>query len=258
MRYALLVEYDGTDFHGSQLQAGVRTVQGELEKALQRIYGSALRVSMASRTDAGVHATAQVAAFDADNRHEPVTLRKALNFHLPDDVAVSAVEGVAEEFDPRRQALRRHYLFRLNDGPTPGPLMRWTEVRTKDRLDASSMNTAAHFYVGSHDFASFAGPATPEGASTVRHIDSVRIERTSEYRIEVRIAGNAFLHQQVRRMTGALARVGSGKLTDQDLKNLVEQPRRGAAGWPLPAKGLCLTRIEYGKDGPFQSETEYN
>ncbi len=258
MRYALLVEYDGTEFHGSQLQKGVRTVQGDLEQALAKIYGSPLRVSMAGRTDSGVHAKGQVAAFDGETRHSLDTLRDALNFHLADDVAVQQVEAVAPEFDPRRDAVRREYVFRLNDGPARSALNRRREVRVKRLNDFEGMKTAANLLEGIHDFASFAGPATPPDASTVRHVYRVGVEKNRDHRWSVTITGNAFIHQQVRRMTGALVRVGTGKLSQTELWDLIESPARGAANWPLAPEGLCLTGIEYGKDGPFRLETEYN
>lgn len=258
MRYALLTEYDGTDFHGSQLQKTARTVQGELENALAQLYSLAIRVSMAGRTDAGVHARGQVAAFDAEERHEPSTLREALNYHLAPDVAIRRVEGVREDFDPRRKALKREYVYRLSDGPARSPLNRYYEVRTKKLDDVEKMSEAASLFVGSHDFASFAGPATLADASTVRHIYEAVVTRTGETTCEVIIIGNAFVHQQVRRMTGALVRVGTGKMTTDELNDLVDSPYRGAANWLLDPEGLSLNRIEYGKDGPFLTETEYN
>lgn len=258
MRYALLVEYDGTELHGSQLQKGVRTVQGDLEGALAQIYGSAVRVSMAGRTDSGVHAHGQVAALDAAERHNACTVRDAINYHLADDVVVKRVETVEENFDPRRQALKREYVFTLNDGPTRSTVNRLYEVRTKRLDNFDGMKSAASLFAGSHDFASFAGPAVPADASTVRHMYAVEVRRTDETRCEVTITGNAFIHQQVRRMTGALVRVGTGKMGPDELEKLLSNPTRGAAGWPLGPEGLCLRRIEYGKDGPFQVKTEYN
>lgn len=258
MRYALLVEYDGTEFHGSQLQKDARTVQGELEKALVALYGAATRVHLASRTDSGVHARGQVAVYDQDERHDTATLFKALNFHTPEDVAIRAVETVDAEFDPRRQAVEREYVYRLNDGVAPSALDRYREVQVKRIEQFEEMQSAAQLFVGSHDFASFAGPATPADASTVRNMHSVDVVRSEADRIAVRIVGNAFLHQQVRRMTGALLRVGTGEMRSEQLRKLIEEPVRRAAHWPLGPKGLCLTRIKYGNGGPFRSETEYN
>jgi tRNA pseudouridine38-40 synthase len=137
-------------------------------------------------------------------------------------------------------------------------MWRRLEVKSYQRLNVEDMNAAAASFTGSHDFASFAGPATPADAVTVRHISEASVERNAQGRVRVKIAGNAFLHQQVRRMTGALVRVSSGKLSPAGLQKLIDQPVRGAAGWPLGPQGLCLARIEYGKDGPFLVETEYN
>lgn len=258
MRYALLIEYDGTEFHGSQLQKSARTVQGELEKALARLYEAEIRVSLAGRTDSGVHARGQVTAFDADDRHDNGTIVEALNFHLDHDLAVKRAERVNTDFDPRRQAVLREYVFSLNDGPTRSPLKRKYEVRTKKLQYFEEMKAAAAQFTGTHDFASFAGPATPADASTVRNIFAVEVERQGPTEYLVNITGNAFIHQQVRRMTGTLVEIGKGKLPVDSVSRLLENPHRGTAHWPLAPEGLCLNRIEYGKDGPFQPETEYN
>lgn len=258
MRYALLVEYDGTDFHGSQLQVGVRTVQGELEQALGQLYDSSPRIHFASRTDSGVHATGQVGVFDEGDRHDRRILWKALNFHTPEDLAVRRIEVVDGQFDPRRQAVMREYVYRITDDEIPSPTNRRNEVGTKPITQLDEMKQAADQLTGSHDFASFAGPATPADTSTVRHIENVDIDRIEAHRLMVTVRGNAFIHQQVRRMVGALVQVGTGKLTVNEFRNLVDQPVKGTAKWPLAPQGLSLTRIEYGKSGPFASETEYN
>lgn len=257
MRFALLVEYEGTAFHGSQYQAELRTVQGELEVALERIYGGHVRARMASRTDAGVHAAWQVAVFDADDRLDPATLRRALNFHAPEDISVRAVEVVRDSFEPRRKAVSREYVYSLNDGPVPSALRRRTELHVPQRLDVEQMRQAAACLVGSHDFVSFAGPATEAGAVTVRRVLESEVTRDGDS-VRFRVVGNAFLHQQVRRMTSALAQVGRGKLSLADVRELVENPRRGAVRKALEPKGLCLTRIDYGPDGPFSSNAAYN
>jgi len=221
VRYALLVEYDGTEFHGSQLQTGVRTVQGELEAALEKIYGTFSRARFAGRTDSGVHALGQVAAVDLDDRHSTGTLRDALNFHLPDDVAIRAIEIVAEEFDPRRDAVLREYVYSIADGGVRPALKRRLHTKTELLERLEDMDEAAKALTGTHDFASFAGPATPADASTVRRIESIRIVRTGESTCRVRVIGNAFVHQQVRRMTGALVRVGTGKSSIEEVRMLV-------------------------------------
>ena len=256
-RFALLVQYDGTDFHGSQYQDGVRTVQGEIESGLERIYGRLVRLKLAGRTDAGVHAAGQVAVFDGEERLDCSTLRKALNFHTGDDVAVREVETVDSGFDPRRAAVRRTYVYSLSDGPVASPLRRRTEVHVARRLDVELMRQAAGWLIGSHDFASFAGPATPPDAVTVRQMFEIVIERDDE-RVSLRIVGNAFLHQQVRKMAAALVRVGVGDDGPGLTRELVDNPRRGGVKEPLGPKGLCLERVEYGPGGPFQGSGAYN
>jgi tRNA pseudouridine38-40 synthase len=256
-RFALLVEYDGTDFHGSQFQDGVRTVQGEIEGGLAQIYGRPIRLRLAGRTDAGVHATGQVAVFDGEERLDGATLRKALNFHTGNDVAVREVETVDSGFDPRRAALRRTYVYSLSDGPVGSPLRRRTEVHIGRPLDVGLMRQAAEWLVGSHDFASFAGPAAEPGAVTVRMMFGIEIDRDGD-RVSLRITGNAFLHQQVRRMATALVRVGTGEKGTGHTRDLVENPRKGSAKAALDPKGLCLAWIDYGPGGPFASASDYN
>lgn len=249
-RFALLIEYDGTDFHGSQYQLGVRTVQGELETGLERIYGRLIRLRLAGRTDAGVHATGQVAVFDGEERLDSDTLRKALNYHSGIDVAVRRVEIVHNGFDPRRNATRRTYVYSLSDAPIESPLRRRTEVRIKRRMEVEVMRTAAEWLIGSHDFASFAGPATEPDAVTVRRMFEIDVKRDGDC-VSLRVEGSAFLHQQIRRMASALVKVGVGDEDPGFVRELVTNPRRGGAKEALGPKGLCLSHVEYGSDGPF-------
>lgn len=251
-RFALLIEYDGTDFHGSQYQLGVRTVQGELETGLEQIYGRLVRLKLAGRTDAGVHATGQVAVFDGEERLDSVTLRKALNYHSGNDVAVRRIEIVDDEFDPRRAAVRRIYLYSLSDAPVESPLRRRIEVRITKRLDVEAMRTATEWLVGSHDFASFAGPATEADAVTVRRMFEIDVSRDGDS-VSLRVEGSAFLHQQIRRMASALVRVGVGDEDPGFVRELVSNPRRGGAKEALGPKGLCLSHVEYGPGGPFSA-----
>jgi tRNA pseudouridine38-40 synthase len=257
MRLALVVEYDGADFHGSQLQEGVRTVQGELEGALSRIYGRHLRVAFASRTDAGVHALGQVAALDVEDELDPCTLQRALNFHTPVDIAIRKLQMAREGFDPRRDALNREYVYRLRDGEAPHPLYRNMEFYVRGPLDEGLMDETARQFVGSHDFASFAGPATPKDAATSRDVFDARVTRESD-RLEIRIVANAFLHQQIRRMAAVLVEVGRGRMDRDEVAEMVGNPTKGTASKLLEPRGLCLMSIEYGPEGPFAGQPAYN
>ena len=249
MRIGLIVEYDGTEFHGSQTQIGVRTVQGELEKALETVFLQEIRVQFASRTDAGVHAKGQVAAADVETEHTEETIRKALNHYLPEDARIKTVARVDDRFDPRRSARAREYVYTLTDAAVPSPLRRRFEAPVKGRLAEGAMGWAGRVFEGVHDFASFAGPATPEGASTTRRIDRVSTRRSDD-QVTVTFRGNAFLHRQVRRMTAALVEVGQARTTGADLTEYLEKPQRGAARRIMPARGLCLEGITYDDAGP--------
>ena len=249
MRIGLIVEYDGTEFHGSQFQANARTVQGEMEKALRSVFQEKIRIHLASRTDAGVHATAQVAAFDVETGLTRSTIRAALNHYLPKDVCVKAAVRVADGFDPRRDAEVREYVYTLTDAAVPSPLRRRVEVPVKRRLDEHAMDRAGRTFQGVLDFASFAGSATPKDAGTVRRIDRVSTVRRGD-RVTVAFRGNAFLHQQVRRMTAALVEVGQARTSHAQLKARLETAERGAAGRVMPPRGLCLVDIAYPDAGP--------
>lgn len=245
----LIVEYDGTDFSGSQIQAGARTVQGELEAAVCAIMGGRPRVRLASRTDTGTHATAQVAAFEAQTRLNPDSLRKALNHHLPIDVRVRHVQPVPPRFDPRRRAIAREYVYTMNDSAAAPAIFRRTELHVRERLDQQAMHVAASEFVGVHDFAAFAGPAAVEGASTMRRIDKAVVLREGD-RVLFTVRGNAFLHQQVRRMTSALVRAGTGRAGPGAISELLASGARRNAGRIAAPWGLCLTKIEYRGAGP--------
>jgi tRNA pseudouridine38-40 synthase len=247
--FGLIVEYDGTDFHGSQLQANVRTVQGELEHALAKIFKRRVRVRLAGRTDAGVHATGQVASFEAESRYTADTIGRALNYHLPEDVRVRCVQRVPHQFDPRRRAISKEYVYTFNDAPAPPALHRRVEFHVRGRLDEHAMNRAAREFAGVHDFAAFAGPATPAGAPTVRRIESASVRREG-HRVIFTVRGNAFLHQQVRRMAAALAGVGAGSLTQAQLRELIQSGKKHAAGKAARPQGLCLTEVVYEGSGP--------
>jgi len=249
MRIALRLEYDGTDFHGSQLQAKERTVQGELETALRSLFQIELRPALASHTDAGVHAFDQVAAFDVDTQLDMNTVRNALNFYLPKDIAVRVAQAVSAGFHPRRHAISRTYVYKLHDGGYRQALARRQEASVRPPLDIDAMRTAADELGGVRDFAAFAGPATPRHASTVRDLQQVVIERVGHH-VSVTYRANAFLHQQVRKMTSALVSVGQGKMSVDEIRQTLMQAVRGAVTSSVPPHGLCLVRIEYPELGP--------
>ena len=245
MRFALIVEYDGAEFNGSQFQLNARTVQAELERAATTIFGTRIsRVRMASRTDAGVHAFAQVAAVDAETEMPADEMRRAFNGNLPEDVAVKGVRPVSFDFDPRRSATAREYRYLMNDSLTRSPLNRRYEYATRRRLDSDAMSAAAEMFVGTHDFESF-GAASTDNGSTIRRIESARIYRIGDGRIVFDVRANAFLRQQIRRMAAALIAVGDGSKSSEWLKSLIESPRPNGATQNAPPHALTLVRVEY-------------
>ncbi len=254
MRIALRLEYDGTDFHGSQLQASDRTVQGVLEQALKSLFQIAIRPQLASRTDSGVHARDQVAAFNVETHLDMNTIKEALNHYLPPDAAAAAIHRVHEQFDPRRDATHREYTYTINDSPVASPIRRRFETTFHEHLDESRMNEAAQILVGAHDFASFAGPKAPADSPTRRDMESASATRDGD-RLIIRFKANAFLHQQVRRMTGTLVEAGKppagpeGSDSFAQIRSLLDKPARGATNRLMAPQGLCLTRIHYPETG---------
>ena len=251
-RLAMLVEYDGRAFHGFQAQRNAVSVQGALEEAICRLTGERSRVRGAGRTDAGVHALGQVAAFDTRSSHPPEVFRQALNHHLTSDVAVREVREVSPEFDPRRWAVSREYRYRILNSPAPSPLLRGFAHHVWQPLDAEAMHKAASLLEGEMDFAPFAA-SVPEGrAGTRRIVFRCAVTRTGEL-VVLDIEANGFLRQQVRRTAGALLEVGLGRLDLDGFRRLAVSGRLGSAEMALPAAGLTLMRVNY-LTPPFRSQ----
>jgi len=256
MRFGLIVEYDGTEFHGSQLQSNARTVQGEIENALRKIFNKDIRMYMASRTDSGVHARGQVGRFDEVTDMSPDQIRKALNYYMTKDVRIRCAQLVSdgpEGFDPRSDASARTYVYTFNDARSEPALDRHFVTHVRKNLDATVMNDASQAFVGSHDFAAFAGPSTPADAPTQRDVESASVTRNGE-NIEFKITANAYLHQQIRRIAGVLYDVGTGKTSGDIVSQLLASAVRGEAEHVMPAEGLCLEAITYNPTGSGSGE----
>ena len=253
MRLALIVEYEGTNYHGFQYQENAPSIQEQIEKSIQALTGETLRVHAAGRTDAGVHALGQVVAFDTESNHPPETFLRAMNFHLPDDIAVRAAYRVDSVFDPRRHAISRKYRYTLVNGSARSPIRRLTTSQVREQLDSDSMSRGAELLEGIHDFARFAGPLERQGASTVREVFSSRIER-HEDEIRFEVEGSAFLPHQVRRMAGALVDLGRGVLSIEQLKQMIDGDENGVTSRSLPPQGLCLVKVKYADFPPKVGE----
>jgi tRNA pseudouridine38-40 synthase len=243
-RVALLLEYDGTSFSGSQSQQSGRTVQDVLEAAIVQFTGERQRVAFAGRTDAGVHARGQVATLDTSSGHAPATVMGALNHYLPEEIAVRAAATVALDFDARRSARSRRYRYELDDGGERSPLRRHRAWQRRERLDVAAMAEAAEALPrGAQDWAAFAGPVA-EGYSTVRELLDVDVRRCTARRLAVTMEATGFLPHQVRRTVGALERVGAGKLGITEFARLIDGPP-ASAGPVAPPQGLTLMAVEY-------------
>lgn len=242
-RFAATVSYDGAGFAGSQRQADDRTVQEELETAARALFGEPVRVELAGRTDSGVHAIGQVAAFSAQTALDAATVGRALNAHLPEDVAVRNVRDVAPGFDPRRWARRRRYCYTLWNHEARAPLMRRTAWHVRGRLDREAMQQAADALQGRQDFMACSG-RLEEGRTSVRTVFTAGW-RCESGALLFDIEADAFLPQMVRRLTGAMVRVGRGTLAVEEFVRLLRQAEPGTLGPVAPAHGLCLQRVWY-------------
>lgn len=245
-RLVITVEYDGTAFHGWQVQPNGRTVQGALEEALLRTTGEQRRVAGASRTDSGVHAEGQVAHFDTDSPLDPVQLARALNYWLPDDAAVLDCREADPAFDARRWASSKLYRYRIVRSWARRPLREGLALRDWRPLDADGMARCAAAVLGEHDFTSFASEHTEVETRTRRLLRSEWLEAGDE--LHYMVEADGFLYNMVRILVGTMLEVGRGGMTPDAFVAALAARRRDAAGPTAPARGLTLVRVNYAQD----------
>jgi tRNA pseudouridine38-40 synthase len=244
-RIILVIEYDGTNYHGSQLQANAPTIQGEIEKALKKLTGERIRIKTASRTDAGVHARGQVVCFDTNAALPLKSYIDGLNHYLPSDIAVQQAFIKEGTFDVRRRAVSREYRYSILNSPARSPLRQGHAYRVTGDLDITAMQMAGRALIGRHDFASFvASAATARQKRTVRDVFNTEITRDGDM-IYFDITANSFLPHQVRNIAGSLIKVGQGKMTVAEFNGIIKSGIPGLAGPTAPAEGLCLVRVNY-------------
>lgn len=249
-RYKLTIEYDGRPFVGWQRQANGMSVQQALEEAAFAMCGRATRVNGAGRTDAGVHASAQVAHLDFVRDWAPYKLREAMNAHLRRwPVAVLDVEAVADDFDARFSATRRGYVYRILARRAPPTFARGLAWHVARPLDAQAMHAAAQRLTGRHDFTTFRA-AECQANSPVRTLERLDVTRLGET-IEVVASARSFLHHQVRSLVGSLEHVGSGKWSADDLEAALDARARARCGQVAPPDGLYLVQVDYGEGAPI-------
>ena len=239
-RIKLVVAYDGTNYHGWQVQPREITIEGVLNEALTALTGEEIQVIGASRTDAGVHARGNVAVFDTESRIPGEKFSYALNQRLPEDVIIQDSCEVTADFHPRHCECRKTYEYTI----FPLPEYRNTAFFCYGDLDVERMDQAAKQFVGEHDFAAFCS-AGAQVQSTVRTIYSATVEREQPEVIRIRIRGNGFLYNMVRIIAGTLLEVGRGNLDVSRIADIIASKDRANAGPTAPAKGLKLMQIEY-------------
>lgn len=255
-RYAFLIEYDGGPFAGWQAQADQPSVQGAIEDALARLdpgFAKGARIAAAGRTDAGVHATGQVAHADMAAEWDPFRLSEALNWHLkPAPVAILRCAAVSDDFHARFSALERRYLFRVMERRAPTTLEAGRVWQVKNPLDADAMREGAAHLIGRHDFTTFRSTMC-QADSPVKTMDEISLETVEvpggrEHRFRLR--ARSFLHNQVRSIVGTLERVGSGSWHPDRVRDALATRQRAACGPVAPPDGLYLTGVGY-PEGPF-------
>lgn len=247
-RYKLVIEYDGTPFYGWQRQPEAPTVQGAIEAAVTRFSGEQSRLTCAGRTDAGVHAIHQVAHLDLVKDWRADTVRDALNAHLrPKPVAILSARIVPPSFDARHSAIRRHYRYRILNRRSPAALTRAHVWQVPWPLDPDAMDRAAQRLVGHHDFSAFRA-AECQAKSPMRTLERLDVTRTTmslHEEIVVTTCARSFLHHQVRAMVGTLMLAGCGRLSADDVADILASGEKRRCGPLAPAAGLTFVGVDY-------------
>jgi tRNA pseudouridine38-40 synthase len=249
VNYKLLLQYDGTEFHGWQIQGDLRTVQRELTEALSLIDGRSVNVHGSGRTDAGVHAEGQVASVEIDREISPTKLRAAINGNVGKDVRVLSVEPAAADFHARYSALEKTYVYRIVNDPVISPF--WWRYAHHDarKLDLAAMKRAAELFIGEHDWTAFSA-AQADVEDRVRTVTRVEIverpdERAHSSLIEIRVSANGFLRYMMRAMAGTLMAIGRGELDRDAVREALDSGIRPSMAVTAPACGLTLVSVRY-------------
>lgn len=240
MHLLAILEYDGTDFQGFQIQKNGRSVQQELETALFDFGKTRVKTVGGGRTDAGVHAKGQTASFSIDWTRDLDTFKRAFNAKLPNDIFVRRIQEVDEKFSARYSAVSRLYNYRVWNQPERDVFRTRYAYWIAEPLDVEAMQVAATFLVGKHDFSAFGTP--PQGDNPVRDLFRAQVRRDDKEILFV-FEANAFLYRMVRRMVGTLLLVGRGAMPPGDMENVIQRKRR--SGFSAPPQGLTLMEIKY-------------
>ena len=243
-RIKLIIEYDGTCFSGYQVQPGKRTVQRELELALEKIYNEKVETFSSGRTDAGVHALGGVVHYDEPKYIKNRYFADSINAYLPDDVKVIKAEEVGSDFDARFSAKRKTYQYKFYLSRHERPLLKNRALRVNEEVNVDKMKEALKYLLGEHDFSSFVARKSGK-TNFVRTIYSAEIFETNKNEFVFEISGNGFLYNMVRIIMGTLLKVGESKIKPEDIKTIIENKNRQTAGNTMPASALYLVKVEY-------------
>ena len=240
----IVIEYDGTAYCGWQSQADLPTVQGTMERCIEKITGERTRITGSGRTDSGVHALGQVASFATASRLSPETLLAALNSTLPDDISVTDVGEVPADFHAQFGARSKVYEYRILNAPHPPALLRNRVWHVPEKLDLAGMKEAAEHVVGTHDFSVFAS-ANITVRSTVRTVKRVSMRRNRQKIILFEIEADGFLKRMVRMITGTLVETGKGKINPGQFAKILRDGRKTKNIVTAPPQGLFLKKVVY-------------
>ena len=239
----LVIEYDGKSFNGWQKQPNKLNIQGEIEKAIEEITGEKIDLIASGRTDAGVHSLGQVANFKTNSTIDVEKIPYAINSKLKKSIVIKSAEEVPERFHSRYSVHSKTYRYTINNSKFGTALYRDMEYHFPIELDEKKMQKAAKFFEGEHDFKAFKASGT-SSKSSVRTIYKATVER-KEDRVIIELTGNGFLYNMVRIIAGTLIDVGIGKIKPEEVKEIIEKKERKNAGKTLPARGLCLLKVDY-------------
>lgn len=242
--FKLIIEYDGTHYHGWQRQKKDATIQGEIEDAIWTMTHTRVTLYGSGRTDAGVHARGQTANFHCDTDLKPEVIQRGLNSLLPDDIVIKQCDQVEDAFHARYSAKSKIYDYTIANHPVPPAINRQYVWSIRSQLDTMAMQSAIRCIVGSHDFKAFEGTGSPR-AHTTRQVLAAGLRESDDRFLTFRIEADGFLRFMVRNIVGTLVDVGLGKTLPTEFRQILESRDRTKAGATAPARGLCLMKVKY-------------
>ena len=240
----LVIEYDGKEFNGWQKQPNKLNIQGNIEKAIERITNEKIDLMASGRTDAGVHALGQVANFKTNSNIPIEKFALAINSNLKKSILIKSAEEVDEKFHSRLSCKKKTYRYIINNSKYGTAIYRNLETNIKEKLDVEKMQEAIKYFEGEHDFKAFKASGT-SSKSSVRTIYKAKKKKKDNDRIYIELTGNGFLYNMVRIIAGTLVEVGMGKIQPEEIKEIIKSQKRENAGKTLPPQGLYLINVEY-------------